>query len=212
MLHVRADGLGKCVKQNLSDDERANAESDVPQWPALKQGADNQHNLHDDVDEKEDGGENVDNDEESNRVVWVKTTPSLESEQGDHKADDEHGQTADAQQPDRKRCTVLIELETNETVDHQANAGRACETTLYGDEVGVSSGSGWYDAAVNDQRADREEGVQVEEGCDFLAACDIPVSQIFRLYFLFIPLFCPSTLALSDVFYDIPTAVNLLRT
>lgn len=90
VLHVGADGLGKCVKQDLADDKSCHAESDVPQRPAFQQSADDQHDLHDDVDEKEDRREEVDNDEESNRVVRAKTTPTLESEQGDDKADDEH--------------------------------------------------------------------------------------------------------------------------
>ena len=107
---------------------------------------------------------------EADRALWAQTRPSLEGEQSDDKADGEHGHAADAQQPHREGCAVFIELETDEAVDHQADACGAHKTALHGNEVCVCLGSRRYDAAVDDKRDDGEEGVQVEEGRDFLAA------------------------------------------
>lgn len=97
VLHVRANGLGQGVKQDLANNEGENTEADVPQRPALLQGAHNQKSLHNDVDEEEDGGENVDDHEEANGVFRVQAAPALECEQSNDKADGEHGKTADAQ-------------------------------------------------------------------------------------------------------------------
>jgi hypothetical protein len=172
MLHVRADDLGQGVKQNLADNECRNSETNVPQRPTLLQCADDQQSLHDDVNEEEDRGEDVDDHEEADRALRAQASPSLECEQSNDEADSEHSQTADAKQPYRQSGTVFVELETDEAVDHQADAGGANKAELHSNEVWVCIGSRWYNAAVDDERADGEEGVQVEESRDFLAACN----------------------------------------
>lgn len=178
MLHIVADGFGEGVQQNLADDESCNAKADVPHGPTLLQSAENQHDLHDNVDEQEDGGEDVDNNEETDGVVRAQTGPSLESQQRDHEADDEHGQAANTQKPDRERRAIFIELKADKTVDHQANAGRACKAALHGDEISICFGSRWHHTTVDDKRADCKQRVEVEESRDFLAACSDPVSKL----------------------------------
>ena len=133
--------------------------------------------LHDNVDEEEDRGEDVHDHKEADGALRAKTSPALERKQSNHEADDEHGQTADAQQPDRECSAIFVELETNEAVDHQAYASGACEAALHSNEVWVRFRSRWYDTTVDDERADGEQGVEVEERGDLLAACSIIVSQ-----------------------------------
>ena len=171
MLHVRADRFGESVEQDLSNDECQNTEADVPQWPAHLQRTDDQQSLQNDVDKQEDRGEDVDDHEETDRALWAQTRPSLEREQSNDEADRKHGYTADAQQPYRESRSIFIELETDEAVDHQADTCGAHKTALHSNEVCICLGSRRYDAAVDNERDDGEEGVQVEEGRDFLAAC-----------------------------------------
>ena len=170
MLHVGADSLGEGVEQDLANDERQNTEADVPQWPALLERTDDQQSLHNNVDKEEDRGENVDDHEETDRALWAQTRPSLECEQSNDEADGEHGYTADAQQPYRESCTIFVELESDKAVDHQADTCGAHKTALHSNEVCICLGSRRYNAAVDNERDDGEEGVQVEEGCDLLAA------------------------------------------
>lgn len=69
----------------------------MPQRPALLQRSNDQKSLHDNVDEEEDRGEDVDDHKEADSVLWVQAAPALECEQSNDEADSEHGQTADAQ-------------------------------------------------------------------------------------------------------------------
>jgi hypothetical protein len=188
----------------------------VPQRPALLQCTNNQHDLHDNVDEQEDRGEDVDDYEEANGALWAKTSPALECEQCDHEADDEHGQTADAQQPDRECSAIFVELETDKAVDHQTYACGAHEAALHSNEVWVCFRPRWYDTTVDDERAYGEQSVEVEEGGDFLATCSVVVSQDPNI--ANIPsevLFCDKLslwLSLCPIPLYVPTAVNLLLT
>jgi hypothetical protein len=159
VLYVGADRLGECVEQDLADDECRNAKANVPQRPALLQRTDDQHDLHDNVDEEEDRGEDVDHHKEADGALRAKTSPALERKQSDHEADHEHGQTADAQQPDREGSSIFVELETDEAVDHQAYASGASEAALHSNEVWVRLRSRWHNTAVDDERADGEQGV-----------------------------------------------------
>ena len=71
VLHIRANGLGQGVEQNLADNESCHTEADVPQRPTLLQGAHDQHSLHDNVDEEEDGGKDVDNHKQGDCALWA---------------------------------------------------------------------------------------------------------------------------------------------
>ena len=60
---------------------------------------------------------------------------------------------------------------------------------MYGYEVWVCARAWWYDAAVDDEGADCEEGVGVEEGCDLFPACPSVLVHghcIARIYSLYV--------------------------
>ena len=99
VLHIRADGLGKGVKQDLADHKCKNTEADVPQRPALLQRSNDQKSLHDNVDKEEDRGEDVDDHKKADGVLRVQAAPALECEQRNDEADSEHSQAADSQKP-----------------------------------------------------------------------------------------------------------------
>jgi hypothetical protein len=171
MLHAVADGVAEDVKNDLTNHEEEDAKRDVAQWPAILERAHNKDDLAGDVDKQENGVHNVGDDEDSNGVSGAQTGPVLEGEQRDSTTDQEHGEGAQAQQPDRQCCAVLVQLESDEAVDQQAGAECGCKAVLGGGKVWIRRGPGGSDAGVEDKRYYSEEEVDVEEGRDFLATC-----------------------------------------
>lgn len=171
MFHIVANRLAECIEQHLSDNERKDSKSNVSQRPSSIQSSQHQNDLHDNVHKQEQGAEDVDHDEDANGVLGSKASPALECQEGDGEGDEEHGDTASTEQPDGKRGAVLVQLETNEPVDHQADARRGNQTHLHGDEVWVCAASRRHDAGVDDQRAHRQKGISVEERSDLLPSC-----------------------------------------
>ena len=170
VLNAVADFGAEDIQQDLTDDEEENTKGDVSEGPSFLQCADDQEDLHNDVDKDENGAEDVDHDEQSDCVCWAHSANALEGEDADRKADQEHDGRADSEQPDGQGRAVLVQLESDEAVDHQADAGRRSESVLYGNEIWKGARSRRHDTAVEEKRDDGEEEVKVEEGQDFLTS------------------------------------------
>ena len=92
MLDAVADGVAEDVQDDLADDEEEDAEHDVAERPAVLECAHDKDDLADEVDEEEDGVDDVCEDEDANGVLSVQTSPVLEGEKGDGAANDEHAE------------------------------------------------------------------------------------------------------------------------
>lgn len=170
MLDVFADDIAQNVQDDLANDEEEDAERNVAQWPAVLQCANDEDDLADNVDEEEDGVHDVGDNEDSDRVLGVETSPVLEGEEGDSAANNEHAKRAESQQPDGKCCAILVQLESNEAIDQQTGAEGRNETVLSGGEVRIWSRPGCGNAGIKDERNDGQEHVDIEEGSDFFAS------------------------------------------
>jgi hypothetical protein len=92
VLGAIADNVAKDVQDDLSNHKEEHAEDDVAQRPAVLQRTHDKDNLADEVDEEEDGVDDVGEDEDANGVLSVQTSPVLEGEKGDGAANDEHAE------------------------------------------------------------------------------------------------------------------------
>lgn len=165
-----ADGVVEDIQEDLANDEKEDAKDDVSQRPAVLQRVDDQHKLQHDVDEKDNGVEEINDDKQADRFVGSQATPALECQERDGAGDDEHAEGAQAQQPDRQGRAVLVQLEADETVDQQADAQCRRQAVLGSSEVREWAAAGRHNAGVEEQRKDGQEQENVEEGGDFLAA------------------------------------------
>ena len=102
------DSLAECVDKDLTDDEEEDAKGNVTQWPSILKSSHNEQDLHDGVDCKEYGAENVEDDEETNSVVGTQTGPTLEGQDADDESNGEHGGRADSEQPDTQECAIFV--------------------------------------------------------------------------------------------------------
>ena len=171
MLHSIAHHLAKHIQNDLPDREAEHTKGNMEQRPSLLQRPHHQKDLHDHVHSQEDRAENVDHNEQPDRVVRTEPRPALEREERDRKRHDEGQETGDPEQPDGERGAIFVELEADEAIDHQTYGCRGCEAEAGGDEVGVCAARGWNDAAVDDEGGECEERVGVEECGDFFATC-----------------------------------------
>lgn len=71
--------------------------------------------------------------------------------------------------PQRKRSSVLGELEANEAIDEETPTSGSGEATLYSHKVWIHNGREWDDTRVEDEGDDGERHVKVEKSYDFLA-------------------------------------------
>ena len=108
MLDAVADGVAEDVQDDLADDEEEDAEHDIAERPAVLECAHDEDDLADEVDEEEDGVDDVGNDEDADWVLSVHTRPILKCEKGDGTANNEHGKRGQAQQPDRQGRAVFV--------------------------------------------------------------------------------------------------------
>ena len=129
----------------------------------------------------------------------------MERQQRDRAADDEHGDGAEAQQPDRQPGAILVKLESHEAVDEQASAQGRREAVLRGGEVWVWRRPWRDDSGIEDKRGYGEEHVDVEKCRDFFSSyfAKYDVSALFRVLDI-----SPSFPGVDDL----PTAVNFDRT
>ena len=118
--HGVADGRAERVEDDLADDEEEDAEADVAQRPAVLQRARHQQDLQHHVHEELDRVQQVQDHEQSDGVGRAQTGPALEGGQGDQERDDEGGGRAESHHPQRQRCPILVQLEPDEAVDHEA--------------------------------------------------------------------------------------------
>ncbi|KAJ8114255.1 hypothetical protein OPT61_g3818 [Boeremia exigua] len=198
VLDSVADGVAEDIQNDLSNDEEENAKNNVTHRPAVLEGADNENDLADEIDEEEDGVDKVGNDEDADWVLSIQARPVLEGQKRNGAANDEHGQGSQAQQPDRQGGSILIQLKTNESVNQQASAKGRDESVLGGGKVWIGGGARCSNAGVENERYDGQEEVNVEKGRNLFATC-VGVSV--------------GGLVLSaDSGDSIPTAVNLDRT
>jgi len=171
MLDAITDGVTKDVQNDLSNDKKEDAKHDVAQRPTILEGANNKNDLADEINEEKYGVDEVRDDKNADWVLRVQAGPILEGEKRNGASDDEHGQGGQSQQPDRQSCAVLVKLETNKPVDQQAGAESGREPVLDSGEVGVCGRARRGNACIKNKRYDGQEEVDVEEGCDFFAAC-----------------------------------------
>lgn len=170
VLNTVTDGVAEDVQDDLTDDEEEDTKDDVTHRPAVLKCAENEDDLADKVDKQEDGVDNICDDKDADRVLSIQTGPVLEREEGDCATNDEHGKGGQSQQPDRECCSILVQLETHETVDQQAGAERGNKAVLHGGEVRVRSRSRRSDACVENEGDNGEEEVDVEERGYLLSA------------------------------------------
>lgn len=69
MGNALTDSLAECVNENLADNKEENTKGNVTQWPSILKSSHNEQDLHDDVDCKEYGAEDVEDDEEADSIV-----------------------------------------------------------------------------------------------------------------------------------------------
>lgn len=201
MRRALTDGVAQCIKQNLPNHKEEHTEANVTQRPAILQRIHHKQDLHYHIHGQKDRVEDIQDNEQSHGIHWAQTRPAFEREQTHCAGDDEHAEGAEAQEPDREGCSVLVELEADEAVDHEANAERGGETILRRGEVGKCAGAWRDDAGVKDEGKDCEDHVEVEECCYFFASCIILLVAL--------PAVCWADGMRRA---DEPTAVNLLRT
>jgi hypothetical protein len=204
MLYVVANGVAEDVENHLANYEEEDAERNVAQRPAVLERANNQDDLANHVHEEEDCVDNVSDDKDADRVVSAQTSPVLEGEQRDGAADHEHAERAETQQPDGQCGAILVQLESDEAVDQQTSAEGGHEAILGSSEVRVGRRTGSRDAGVEDERYDCEEEVDVEEGRNLLATCDVCQSIDLGV------VVCWGVY--NEIMRNIPTAVNFERT
>lgn len=102
------DSLAERVDEDLANNQEEDAKSNVTQWPSILKSSHDEQDLHDGVDCKEYGAENVEDDEEANSVVGTQTGPALEGQDADDESDGEHGGRADSEQPDTQECAIFV--------------------------------------------------------------------------------------------------------
>lgn len=170
MLHFLADGITEAVQKDLAGNEDQDPRDDTAHGPPALERVCDQQQLHDNKDGNADGVQNVEHDEQADGVGRAEAAPPLEGEEGDDERDGEHGHGREAQQPDGERRSVLVQLEPDEPVDEEACAQRGGQAVLDGDEVRERAAARGHNAGVDDERANGEGHVDVEECGDFLAA------------------------------------------
>lgn len=124
MLNTITDGVAKDVQNDLPDNKEENAKNNIAHRPAVLKRAKNEDDLADEVDEEEDGVDNVCDHEDADGVLGIQTGPVLECEEGDGTANDEHAKRGQSQQPNRQCGTIFVQLKAYKTVDQQAGAER----------------------------------------------------------------------------------------
>jgi len=168
MLGVVADFSGEDVQNDLAYDEEECAKKEMTKRPTVLECVDNQYYLHDQIDDDAYAVDDVEDDEQPDRIPGPESSPPLEREQRDSEGNRKHSKTGEAKEPDRERRAVFIKLEANETVDKQAHAKRRGESVLDRDKVRVyAASSRCHDARVENQAKDCQGDVYVEESYYF---------------------------------------------
>ena len=152
-VHIVGNTLTYClaegVDENLANNEEEDAKGNVTQRPSVLESSHNEQDLHDDVDCEEYGTEDVEDDEEADGVVRTQPGPALESQDADDKSDGEHGGRADSEKPDTQECTIFVQLEADETGNHEGDASGGSEAILHSNEPGISARARRDDTAVD---------------------------------------------------------------
>ncbi len=169
MLGALANRRPKDVERDLADDEEEDTQGDVSQRPSVLEGIDDQNDLQDDVDEETAAAEKVEHDEEADGLGWSQP-PALEGQQRDGEREGEHDHRRSSQQPHRRLRAILVQLEPDETVDQQTHAQGRGQAALDGGDVGIDGRAGGSDTGVENERADGQDHVDVEEHDDLLPA------------------------------------------
>lgn len=135
VLHALTHGVAETIENNLTDDQGDDTKNDMSERPALLQGHGDQEDLHADIDGDEESAEEKDHDKQANRIFRTETTQSLERQQRHGETDQEHDRRTSSQQPDRQRCSILIQLKADKSSNHQCGGGSGRKTELYGDKI-----------------------------------------------------------------------------
>lgn len=170
VAHGCADARAECVQNNLAHDKEEDAKSNVAERPAVMQRPRHQQDLHADVDKQLDRIQHVENDKQANRVGRAQAHGRLEGRERDEERDGKRNQRADAQQPDRQRGSILVQLEADKAVDEEGRHDRAAQTILDGGKIRIRLTARGHDTRVDNERDEGQEHVEVEEGEDLLAA------------------------------------------
>ena len=171
MLCTFADLLGKDIENDLTNNEKEDSERDVYQWPAILQRIDDENDLHDQVHEQADAVDDIQHDEQPDRIQWTKASPAFEREQRHCGRNDEHPQTRQPQQPHTQRSPVLVELKPHKPIDQQTSTQRARKPILYTRKPRICPCvSGRNDTCIQHQTKYRQGHKYIEKGRYFLAA------------------------------------------
>lgn len=148
MINLIADFAAEDIEHHLPNDEEEYTECDVTHGPSISKSSDHQNDLASDIDEQEQGVDNVENDEQWCRGCRIQSSPTLESTDRNTTSDEEHHERAQSQKPYRKSGTIFIDLEPDETVDEEASEQGGRQPSLDSNEIGVRSGSDGDDTRV----------------------------------------------------------------
>ena len=87
MRHGVANICAEREEENTADDVEGRTEDDVAEDPTIVQGADDENELRDDVNDNADGGEDQVGNEEADGFVEAKNGDILKCRDGDEEAD-----------------------------------------------------------------------------------------------------------------------------
>jgi hypothetical protein len=106
-----ADGDVECVEDDLTDGKKGGSEDDVANGPSVVQGADDEDQLEDDVDEDAERVEDVGDDPKSDRLCGRHAGYAFErghGNKGDDKPDNERGDSEELLQGRRTGARVSM--------------------------------------------------------------------------------------------------------
>lgn len=137
MADCGTDGRAEGVEDDLTGDEEEDAKGNVTEGPSVLQRPDDQQNLQSDVDDELHAVEQVQDGEEADRVGRAQARPRLERGQRHEEGYDKGGEGAQPHHPQGQGSAILVQLEADEPVDHEAGDHGGGEAVLDGDEVWV---------------------------------------------------------------------------
>lgn len=169
VAHGNANLGAESIEDDLAGNKKEDAKGNVAQRPPILQRPDHKQDLHADIDKELNGVEQVQDDKQTNRVGRTKPSPSPKGCQRYQEGDGKGNEGAEPHHPHRERRAVLVQLETNEAIDEQARHHGAGQAILHAGKVGKRPAARRHDAAIDDERDEGEQHVEVEKGQNLLA-------------------------------------------
>lgn len=108
MLDSITDRVAERIEDNLSNDEEECSESQVTQWPSFLQCVDDKNDLHDEVYEQFDRGDEVEYDEKSQSLRRSHASPWFECSKRDQESNNKHTNRGRSKEPDWHERSVFV--------------------------------------------------------------------------------------------------------